>query len=203
MLLLRKPAPSAVQDFLEQQLRRELTYSDVGATAGSIPSGFVFDERRVRLGNGPAVFEAAREAIARWDQFRIGWLEIQTSASGIAPGVGVAILARSLGCWWLNACRIVYVIDDDQPTLRYGFAYGTLPDHAGRGEECFLVEMDQAGEVWYQIRAFSRPNRLLMRIGYPYMRYIQKRFGRESAAHVQQRVRQMMTGPSAAAAPNR
>jgi len=44
----------------------------------------------------------------------------------------VAILARSIGLWWLNACRIVYVVDKVD---KFGFAYGTLPDHAGSGEE--------------------------------------------------------------------
>ena len=50
----------------------------------------------------------------------------------------VAILARSIGLWWLNACRIVAVVDEDGPVKRFGFAYGTLPDHAGSGEERFL-----------------------------------------------------------------
>ena len=39
---------------------------------------------------------------------------------------------------------------------KFGFAYGTLPDHAGSGEERFLVEWDQdEGSVWYDIRVFS------------------------------------------------
>ncbi len=70
-----------------------------------------------------------------------------------------------------------------EPIQRYGFAYGTLPDHAETGEERFLVEWDRAsGEVWYDILAFSRPHLLLTRLGYPYVRRVQKRFGRESAA---------------------
>ena len=47
----------------------------------------------------------------------------------------MAVLARSLGLWWLNACRIVCVIDEDRPVTGFGFAYGTLPDHAESGEE--------------------------------------------------------------------
>ena len=66
---------------------------------------------------------------------------------------------------------------------RFGFAYGTLPDHAGSGEERFLVEWDRKDDsVWYGILAFSRPRHLLARIGYPWVRRVQKRFGRESAA---------------------
>jgi uncharacterized protein (UPF0548 family) len=94
----------------------------------------------------------------------------------------VAGVAHEIGLWWLNACRIVYFVDEPGPVSRYGYAYGTLPDHAGTGEERFLVEWDRAnGEVRYDILAFSRPNRLLVRLGYPYMRWVQKRFGRDSA----------------------
>ena len=97
----------------------------------------------------------------------------------------MAIIARNLGLWWLNACRIVYVLDAGEPIRRYGYASGTLPAHAGEGEERFLVEWDRAsGEVWYDIPAFSRPHGLLARPGYPYMRWVQKRFGRESAAAI-------------------
>jgi uncharacterized protein (UPF0548 family) len=95
----------------------------------------------------------------------------------------VAIVARRVGVWWLSACRVVYVVDEPGSISRYGFAYGTLPDHAGSGEERFLVEWDRgSGEVWYDILAFSRPQWLLTRLGYRYMRRLQKRFGSESAA---------------------
>jgi len=30
--------------------------------------------------------------------------------------------------------------NEEEPIQRYGFAYGTLPDHAETGEERFLVE---------------------------------------------------------------
>ncbi len=51
---------------------------------------------------------------------------------------------------------------------RFGFAYGTLPDHAGSGEELFLIEWDRGeGSVWYDVLAFSRPGHILDRLGYP------------------------------------
>jgi uncharacterized protein (UPF0548 family) len=46
----------------------------------------------------------------------------------------------------------VYVIDEQK---RFGFAYGTLPEHAGSGEERFLVEMDDEQTVWYDILAIA------------------------------------------------
>jgi uncharacterized protein (UPF0548 family) len=48
--------------------------------------------------------------------------------------------------------------------------------------------MDGDGSVWYDILAFSRPNHVLARIGYPYVRRVQKRFGQQSAAAMQQSV---------------
>ncbi len=95
----------------------------------------------------------------------------------------MAVLAHLFGLWWLNACQIVYVVDDAGPMTRYGFAYGTLPAHAESGEERFMIEWDRPdGNVWYDILAFSRPNYVLTRLGYPLVRRIQKKFARDSAA---------------------
>jgi uncharacterized protein (UPF0548 family) len=80
------------------------------------------------------------------------------------------------------------VINEQSPTPKFGFAYGTLPAHAERGEERFLIETDDAGRVWYDILAFSRPRHILARLGYPYVRRVQKRFARDSAAAVQRHV---------------
>ena len=43
----------------------------------------------------------------------------------------------------MNAGRVVYLVDEDGPVPRFGFAYGTLPGHAESGEERFLVEWDR------------------------------------------------------------
>jgi len=36
--------------------------------------------------------------------------------------------------------------------------------------------------VWYHVCAFSRPDKLLSRLGYPIVRHLQKRFARDSHA---------------------
>jgi uncharacterized protein (UPF0548 family) len=183
MLLLRKPTTEMIQAFMEAQARLDLTYSAVGATTTNPPAGYVVDHTRIRLGEGEKAFAAAKDALERWQQFRLGWLEASPEDTPIKEGQVVAILARSIGMWWLNACRIVVVVDEDGPVRRFGFAYGTLPDHAGSGEERFLVEWDREDDsVWYDILAFSRPRHFLARLGYPWVRRTQKKFGRESAA---------------------
>ena len=132
---------------------------------------FVVDRTRIRLGSGEAAFLAAKAALERWDQFRLNWLEAYPSDTPIQTDEVVAVLARAAGLWWLNACRIVYVIDENGPVKRFGFAYGTLPDHAATGEERFLIEWNRDDDsVWYDILAFSRPRHLLARLGYPFVR---------------------------------
>ena len=79
---------------------------------------------------------------------------------------------------------------DGRTTLRYGFAYGTLPDHPERGEERFLVEWNQADDsVWYDLLAVSRPGHWLARIGYLYARYEQAKFRRLSGLTMQRECR--------------
>ena len=142
------------------------------------------DHTRVRVGNGERAFEVARAALARWEHFRLGWVEAHPATDGIRVGAMVAVVARAFGLSWLNACRVVYVVDDEQgPARRWGFAYGTLPGHAESGEERFLIEWDRTdGGVWYDILAFSRPRHPLARLAYPLARRLQRRFARDSAA---------------------
>ena len=186
MLLLRKPSADQVERFLAGQRHLDFTYRDVGATATAPPTGYTVDHTRRVLGSGPALFDAACEALRGWRQFQLSWLEIQPKSTPLAVGESIAIIARTAGLWWLNACRVVYVVDENLPGLRrFGFAYGTLPAHAGTGEERFLVELDREGNVWYDILAFSRPWHPLARVGYFLMRRYQKRFGGASALAVQ------------------
>ena len=56
---------------------------------------------------------------------------------------------------------------DDEPDRR-GFAYGSLPGHAVRGEEMFAVRYDPAGGgVYAEVAAFSRPATWWSRLGAP------------------------------------
>jgi uncharacterized protein (UPF0548 family) len=186
MLSHRRPSSDMFRNFLAAQAKLDFSYVAVGATATVPPAGYTVDHTRIKLGAGVAVFKKARAALEHWDHFRLGWVEAFPSETTIEPGRVVAVIARKFGIWALNACRIVYVIDEPGPVHRYGFAYGTLPDHVETGEERFLVEWDEGtGEVWYDILAFSRPRHPLIRAGNFYIRRIQKRFGRESAAAMQ------------------
>jgi uncharacterized protein (UPF0548 family) len=128
------------------------------------------------------VFRSAKAALQHWEHFRLGWLDARPPDTPLRPGEVVAVLAHAIGIWWLNACRIIYVVDQPGPISTFWFAYGTLPDHAETGEERFLIEWNQStNEVWYDILAFSRPRHVLARLGYPIVRRMQWRFRHDSA----------------------
>lgn len=188
MMRIRKPSPDEIRAFLDRQRQAPFSYPQVGATNSGPPEGWVTDHNRVRLGTGRAAFEAACAALRRWEMFRLGWVEAHGTEAPLAPGLGVAVLAHLYGTWWLNACRVVYVMDEQGPVRRYGFAYGTLPDHAERGEERFLVEWREDDSVWYDLLAFSRPNYWIVKLGYPVVRRLQKRFAAHSLAAMKRAV---------------
>jgi uncharacterized protein (UPF0548 family) len=179
---LRRPSVPAIRDFIDRQSGLPLTYAEAGAVDDTPPPGYRANRARVRLGQGAADFAAGKSALRGWEQFPPGWVELCFPDVPIEPGQVVAVLARGLGVWWLNACRIVSVVDEDGPGACFGFAYGTLPGHVASGEERFLIEWDQADDsVWYDLSSFSRPNGWLAGLGHRYARGRQERFARESA----------------------
>lgn len=181
-LFFKKPTADALRPYFSEQAALDYSYPAVGATATKLPAGYVVDRTRIELGMGAAVFDAAKAALRGWRQFHLGWVDAWPPETPLEAGQVVAVMGWAVGFWWLNFCRIVYTVDESGPISRFGFAYGTLPGHVERGEELFLVSWDrETDRVSYDILAFSKPNRLLTRLGYPLVRRRQKRFGRESA----------------------
>jgi uncharacterized protein (UPF0548 family) len=104
----------------------------------------------------------AVEALREWKMYETGWTKLCWPEVPIKEGAIVGILGRHFGLWLLNACRIAYVIQEEGPLLkRYGFAFGTLTGHVGRGEERFTVGWDRAEDsVSYEVFASpARPTR--------------------------------------------
>lgn len=180
MFLLRDPSAELVREFVRSQESASYTYSEVGATGEQLPEGYTVDHRRIKLGSGKETFDRAVEAIKDWRQFDLGWVRIAPPGVPIEVGATVAIVTRHFGFRSLNAARIVYVINEDGPAKRFGFAYGTLAQHVECGEERFMIELLEDGSVWYDILAFSRPHHFLVRVGFPFARRLQKRFATDS-----------------------
>ena len=139
------------------------------------------DHNRVRLGADEEAFARAVEALRGWRMFDLGWVRLCWPDAPLEVRTTVAVLGGHYGFWSLNACRIVYRIEEDEGVRRFGFAYGTLPEHAASGEERFVGEWDLGeGSVWYELYAFSKPGSALTKIGRPLVRGLQRRFARDS-----------------------
>lgn len=188
MYFFKPPTHQHIQTFITQQSALSWSYAQIGAThlhinqaPRHLPKNFVLDHHRIKLGNGLACFQRARTALADWRMFDLHWLQIFPVTAPPSENQVVAILAKGPGVWSLNAARIIYLMEVQGSVERYGFAYGTLPDHAVQGEERFSVEWHhQDDSVWYDLLAFSRPGQRLARLGYPYMRGLQRRFAADS-----------------------
>ncbi|MFN8302119.1 MAG: YndJ family transporter [Saprospiraceae bacterium] len=178
---LRLPNSARLAAFLEKEKTQAFTYSEVGRTADTeaCVEGFDHDAQCVVVGRGLADFERARQALREWAHFPPAWTRILPGQAPLSAGNTVAMFFRLFGLWWHNSCRIVYAVEEPR---RFGFAYGTLPAHLERGEELFLVRLDEEERVWYEIRAFSRPGALLARLAYPVVRLLQEKFRQDSAA---------------------
>lgn len=190
MFLFREPSDGAVRRFIAEQRGLTFSYQEVGVTQGGAPPGYVADRYRVRLGEGEETFGRAVAALRSWRMFDLGWTRLLPEDAPIEEGVTVAVLARHYGFRSLNAARIVYLVEDSGSVQRRGFAYGTLPGHAARGEERFSVEWNRKSDsVHYDVLAMSRPNHPLAWLGYPFVRRLQRRFAQDSRSAMLSAVR--------------
>ena len=181
MFLFRKPSDDAVWRFLSSQKILPLSYEEVGASREGAPPGYTVDRYRVKLGEGPEVYERAKEALRAWRQFDLRWVRLLPPDAPIEVGTTVGVLVRHYGFWSLNTARIVYLVAESGEVERFGFGYGTLPGHGERGEERFSVEWcREDNTVHYDVFAFSRPKHPLAWLGYPFARLLQRRFARDS-----------------------
>jgi uncharacterized protein (UPF0548 family) len=90
----------------------------------------------------------------------------------------------------LNGARVLYTVGSHNGD-RFGFAYGTLTNHAESGEELFEVFLNtENGDVKYRIRATSKPQAALAWLGQPIVRALQARFRRDSAAAMNRAMRE-------------
>ena len=180
MFCLSKPSRDLIFAFISVQRRKQFSYREVGCSRQGAPNGYTVDHNRARVGQGVSAFDRAKNALKQWQMFQMPWVELCWPDVPIETGATVAVLVSHFGFWSLNACRIVYVIEERGTLEKYGFAYGTLQDHGEIGEERFTVEFHPSDEsVWYDLYAFSRPGPAAC-LAYPFLRSLQKRFARES-----------------------
>lgn len=187
MFLPREPSTEEIRALIAAQQGLPFSYSEVGATQDKLPVDYTIDHNRTPLGHGEKIYRRAVAALRDWKQSDLGWTRIVPPQTPILAGRTVAVQAKTFGVWSLNFCRIVYIIDEDR---KFGFAYGTLSEHAERGEERFMIEWEAEDDsVWYDILAFSQPKHFLVKVGRPLARMLQKRFARASLQAMKTAVR--------------
>ena len=180
---LRRPSEPALRQWLIGQSGQPFCYASVGASREALaPRGWFVNQARVRLGAGAATYQRARKALANWRMIP-AWVGARAAGESIELGSIYALSARYLGVWTVNACRVVYVIDEPGEIDRFGFGAGTLHGHAMSGEERFLVTWDHGDDsVWYEVWSFSRPRHWLAWAAVWLIRRLQQRFAVDSAA---------------------
>ncbi len=184
---LRFPSLDSIRHWRNIQKSTPFSYLELEATQNiPFPKGYNHDINSCLLGEGTAVYEKAVKAIEDWKMFHKDWLFIYPQQLPLKKGEVVVILAKALGFWVWNCCCIVYTIKEEN---RFGFAYGTLKNHVETGEELFFVEMNEKKEVWYHLRAFSRPTHLWTRPLKPLLRFFQRKFIRKSFISMQEAVK--------------
>jgi uncharacterized protein (UPF0548 family) len=187
VLFLRRPSDARVHRLVAAAAERPFSYPEVGATRdGAAPPGYPLNPHRVRLGAGRELFDRARAAIFAWRMYDPPWISVVPAGAPVEPGATVAMLVRHWGFWSLNPCRIVYRLDEPAGhagAARTAFALGTVAGHSEHGEERFSVEHRAADDsVHFEIHTFARAQHPLVRVGHPFMRALQARFGREACA---------------------
>ena len=172
------PIEKRLTKWLKARKTDELSYPfpEITKYENTFP-GYDHDKNQVYLGTGEAAYQAACKALSEWKMFPDSWTRLYAPFTGFSVGEEVAVLFKMFGLWWWNSCRIIYSFEEEN---RFGFAYGTLDSHVEEGEEIFYIERNEAGEVYYKIEAFSRPNKWFTKIGYPLARAWQRRFVRDS-----------------------
>jgi uncharacterized protein (UPF0548 family) len=189
MFFAQRPSQHVIDQFLCDSQELPLSYGPIGLVQSELPVQGL-DEAIVAIGRGRSDFERARAALVAWKQFDIGWVETFPRHAPVAVGTVVAVVIRHLGFWSLNGCRVLYSVGCLDDAARFGFACGTLTNHAESGEELFEVFVDpQTDEVLYRIRAASWPQATLARVGQPIVRVLQERFRRHSAAAMKRATR--------------
>lgn len=179
MFYVQNPSDERILAVLAELADAPFTHVDVGSSEADLeraPPGYVLDRYGVELGRGQAVFERARAALERVDNYPPSFTRIVRQPGDLAPGQLFATVARHPGFVSVHPCRILYVLREEG---RFGFGFGTLPGHAESGEERFLVTL-QNGRVRYDVQAFSRPHGLISRLAAPISRFYQLRFQRET-----------------------
>jgi len=183
------PSKAKLDNFLRTQQEAQFSYTEIGYTkiktiqtnetsqAPKTFKGYIIDYHSSLIGKGDQVWEKAKEALRQWQHFPYSFTKIYPNTTKIEEGNIVAVMIYILGFWWRNPAKIVYTFDEPD---RFGFAYGTLQEHAEKGEEAFWISRDKDNNIIYHLYAISKPKFWAAKLAYPITRKYQRKFALES-----------------------
>jgi uncharacterized protein (UPF0548 family) len=116
------------------------------------------------------VFDRAAEALLHWKIQQVAGVRLTASTERVEVGA-VSLSRLGLGPLGISVpCRVVWMTESAD---RVGFAYGTLDGHPERGEEAFILTLEDDA-VTFSISAFSLPATWYARLGGPVTRTLQR-----------------------------
>lgn len=89
-ILLRHPS-------LAELAGKDVTYPELGATAGDLPAGYRQVVRRAALGHGREAFDWCAISLMTWGLHRASGLDVRASHSPAQPGTVVSHCSASVG----------------------------------------------------------------------------------------------------------
>jgi uncharacterized protein (UPF0548 family) len=167
-----RPSAAERQRLLESAQQADVTYDHIGSTLE--PERWPDRRPRARsrvLGHGDETFALAVARLNTWAPQRA--LGAAVFPEGIRPTLDATLLVElRLGPLTVVVPdRVVAVVDEPG---RWGFAYGTLPGHAERGEESFLVTLGDDGTVTGTVTVDAVMGTLAARLATPVVYGIQR-----------------------------
>jgi uncharacterized protein (UPF0548 family) len=171
---LVRPSPGDLADLVHGQAGCDLTYREVGATAGTMPPRYRHDRWEIDLGAfDEDTFRRLAAALQHWQPQRGAGFTIAPGGPVTADLTFALVVPLPVG-YMTGAGRVIDVTDQPED---YGFAYGTLPAHPEQGEEAFHVAR-HGGRLVFTVAAFSRPRHPAARLAGPLTRLLQLRANR-------------------------
>lgn len=139
----------------------ELNYAGIGSTErGPLPVDAECLIAQACVGHGLPAYRRAVQGTLTWELQRKAGLRVRAESDVVVPGTRV-VSGFGAGPFRIEApCEVVWVrrpIAGDGPQSA-GFGYGTLPGHPVRGEEAFVISIDEEGMVTIEITAFGVPS---------------------------------------------
>lgn len=158
---------------MDAEARPALTYAPHGGSLNlepaRVPAGFRAFRHEAAIGSGAERWAEAAAEVLAWGLQRGAGIRVSTPR--VAVGDDVALTIPLLGVVPVRAyARVLERVDEP---ARRGFVYGTLPGHPERGEEAFLVTLDDDRTVRVVVQGFSRPAPGIWSLGAPVLRLVQ------------------------------